>query len=76
MRIDPMSGALSVEATWKAGYPGSAKYAKYLYMSPLASSTGATLSRSFFLLDPPVDCQCGPQPVGRFSALYRVTPDG
>jgi hypothetical protein len=74
VRIDPMSGALSVEATWKAGYPGSAKYAKYLYMSPITSWTGVTLAGSFFLLDPPVNCQCGPQPVGRFSALYRVTP--
>ena len=74
VRIDPMSGALSIEATWKAGYPGSVKYAKYLYMSPIASWTGVTLAGSFFLLDPPVQCQCGPQPVGRFSALYRVTP--
>jgi hypothetical protein len=76
VRLDPMSGALSAEATWKAGYPGSAKYAKYLYMSPITSWTGVTLAGSFFLLDPPVDCQCGPQPVGRFSALYRVTPSG
>jgi hypothetical protein len=76
VHIDPISGALRVEATWKAGYPGSVKYAKYLYMSPLASWTGVTLGGSFFLLDPPIDCQCGPQPVGRFSALYRVTPSG
>jgi hypothetical protein len=74
VRIDAMSGALSIEATWKAGYPGSVKYAKYLYMSPLASWTGVTLAGSFFLLDPPVQCQCGTQAVGRFSALYRVTP--
>jgi hypothetical protein len=74
VRIDPISGALSIEATWKAGYPGSAQYAKYLYMSPITSWTGVTLAGSFFLLDPPVDCQCGTQPVGRFSALYRVTP--
>jgi len=74
VRIDPMSGALSIEARWRAGYPGSTKYAKYLYMSPITSWTGVTLAGSFFLLDPPVDCQCGPQPVGRFSALYRVTP--
>jgi hypothetical protein len=76
VRIDPMSGALSIEATWKAGYPGSAKYAKYLYMSPITSWTGVTFAGSFFLLDPRVQCQCGPQPVGRFSALYRVTPSG
>ncbi len=69
-----MSGVLSIEATWKAGYPGSVKYAKYLYMSPIASWTGVTLAGSFFLLDPPVQCQCGTQPAGRFSALYRVTP--
>jgi hypothetical protein len=74
VRIDPMSGALSIEATWKAGYPGSAEYAKYLYMSPISSWTGVTLAGSFFLLDPPTQCQCGTQPVGRFSALYRVTP--
>jgi hypothetical protein len=71
VRIDPMSGALSIEATWKAGYPGSAKY---LYLSPLTSWTGVTLAGSFFVLDPPFQCQCGTQAVGRFSALYRVTP--
>jgi hypothetical protein len=72
VRIDPTSGALSTEATLKAGYSGSAKY---LYQSPLTSWTGVTVAGSFFLLDPPYQCQCGAQPVGRFSALYRVTPD-
>jgi hypothetical protein len=71
VRIDPMSGALSIEAVLKAGYSGSAKY---LILSPLNSWTGVTLAGSFFLLDPP--CQCGTQSDGRFSALYRVTPDG
>ena len=70
MRIDPVSGALSIEAAWKAGYPGSAKY---LYMSPLTSWTGVTLAGSFFLLDPPVQSQSGTR-LGRFSALYRITP--
>ena len=76
VRIDPISGALSIETTWKAGYPGSAQYAKYLYMSPITSWTGVTLAGSFFLLDPPVQRKCGTQPVGRFSALYRITPSG
>jgi len=71
VRIDPMSGALSIEAALKAGYSGSPKY---LYQSPLTSWTGVTLAGSFFLLDPPVDCQCGTETVGSFSALYRVTP--
>ena len=71
VRIDPMSGALSIEASLKAGYSGSAKY---LYMSPLTSWTGVTLAGSFFLLDPPVPSPSGAQTVGSFSALYRVTP--
>ncbi len=71
VRIDPMSGAVSIEATLKAGYSGSAKY---LYMSPLTAWTGVTLGGSFFVLDPPFHCQCGPGTVGSFSALYRVTP--
>jgi len=71
VRIDPMSGALSIEATWKAGYSGSAKY---LYMSPLTSWTSVTLTGSFFVLDPPVPSPSGTETVGSFSALYRVTP--
>jgi hypothetical protein len=71
VRIDPMSGSLSVEAAWKAGYSGSAKY---LYLSPLTTWTGVTLAGSFFLLDPPFQCQCGIETVGSFSALYRITP--
>jgi hypothetical protein len=71
MRIDPMSGALSIEAAWRAGYSGSAKY---LYLSPLTSWTGVTLAGSFFVLDPPFQCQCGTGTVGSFSALYRITP--
>jgi hypothetical protein len=71
VRIDPMSGASSIDAAWKAGYSGSAKY---LYMSPLTSWTGVTLAGSFFLLDPPFQCQCGTETIGSFSALYRVTP--
>jgi len=71
VRIDPMSGALNIEAAWKAGYPGSAKY---LYLSPLTSWTGVTVAGSFFLLDPPVPSPSGTPTVGRFSALYRVTP--
>jgi hypothetical protein len=71
VRIDPMSGALSIEASWKAGYSGSAKY---IYMSPLASWTGVTLAGSFFVLDPPVPSPSGTATVGSFSALYRVTP--
>lgn len=70
-RIDPMSGALSNEAALKTGYSGSPAY---LNQTPLTSWTGVTLAGSFFLLDPPYQCQCGTQPVGRFSALYRVTP--
>ncbi len=71
VRIDPVSGALSIEAAWKAGYSGSAKY---LYLSPLTSWTGVTLAGSFFLLDPPVPSPSGTETVGRFSALYRITP--
>jgi len=71
VRIDPVSGALSIEAAWKAGYSGSAKY---LYLSPLTSWTGVTLAGSFFLLDPPFQCQSGTETVGSFSALYRITP--
>ncbi len=71
VRIDPMSGGLRLEAAWRTRYSGSAKY---LYLSPLGSWTGVTLAGSFFLLDPPLQCQCGTQTVGRFSALYRVTP--
>ncbi len=71
VRIDPMSGALSTEAALKAGYSGSPAY---LDQTPLTSWTGVTLAGSFFLLDPPYQCQCGTQAVGRFSALYRVTP--
>jgi hypothetical protein len=71
VRIDPMSGALSIEASWKAGYSGSSKY---IYMSPLASWTGVTLAGSFFVLDPPVPSPSGTATVGSFSALYRVTP--
>jgi hypothetical protein len=71
VRIDPVSGALRIEAAWKAGYSGSAKY---LYLSPLTSWTGVTLAGSFFLLDPPVPSPSGTETVGRFSALYRITP--
>jgi len=71
VRIDPRSGALRIEAAWKAGYSGSAKY---LYLSPLASWTGVTLAGSFFLLDPPVPSPSGTETVGSFSALYRITP--
>jgi hypothetical protein len=71
VRIDPMSGAVSIEAAWDTGYSGSAKH---LFLSPLTSWTGVTLAGSFFVLDPPFQCQCGTQAVGRFSALYRVTP--
>lgn len=71
VRVDPMSGALSIEAAWKAGYSGSARY---LYTSPLTSWTGVALAGSFFVLDPPFQCQCGTHPDGGFSALYRVTP--
>jgi hypothetical protein len=64
VRIDPMSGALSIEATWKAGYPGSAKYAKYLYMSPITSWTGVTLAGSFFLLARRSTVSAAPNPLG------------
>jgi hypothetical protein len=71
VRIDPTSGTSITEAAWRTGYKGSGKY---LDMSPLASWTGVTLAGSFFLLDPPFQCQCGTHTGGRFSALYRVTP--
>ncbi len=73
VRIDPMSGSLITEAALKAGYSGSPNY---LDQTPLSSWTGVTLAGSFFVLDPPYQCQCGTQAVGRFSALYRVTPSG
>ncbi len=71
VRIDPASGASITEAAWKTGYTGSGKY---LYMSPLSSWTGVTLAGSFFLLDPPFQCQCATRRAGSFSALYRITP--
>jgi hypothetical protein len=73
-RVAPTSGALRIEATWKAGYLGSATY---LYESPLMSWTGVTLAGSFFVLDPPIpspSIEYGTETVGRFSALYRITP--
>lgn len=71
VRVDARSGTLTVEATWKTGYPGSAKN---LNMSPLFSWDGVTLAGSFFLLDPPLPSASGGGTGGRFSALYRVTP--
>jgi hypothetical protein len=73
VRINPASGASSIEAAWKTGYPGSAKY---LYLSPLTSWNGVSLAGSFFLLDPPLQSQTGAATIGSFSALYRITPAG
>ena len=73
VRMGPASGLLSAEVTLRARYPGSAKY---LYLSPLTSWRGTTLEGSFFLLDPPVPNPAGASTLGRFSALYRVTPAG
>ena len=71
VRMGPASGALSTEVTLRAQYSGSAKY---LYLSPLTSWRGVTLAGSFFLLDPPVPASSVTGTVGRFSALFRVTP--
>lgn len=71
VRMGPASGAVSSEVTLTARYSGSAKY---LYLSPLASWRGVTMTGSFFLLDPPVPSSSGTSAVGRFSALFRITP--
>jgi hypothetical protein len=83
VRVDPMSGGVSTEATLKTKYlvEGPAKHlvvgpTNYLYLSPLTSWRGVTLAGSFFLLDPPVPSSSGTSTAGRFSALYRITPVG
>ncbi|HLX78713.1 MAG TPA: hypothetical protein VKR27_07490, partial [Acidimicrobiales bacterium] len=81
VRIDPMSGEVSVEATLRAKYlvVGPAKHLvvgpnNYLYLSPLTSWKGVTLGGSFFLLDPPAPVPGTSNKLGGFGELYRITP--
>jgi hypothetical protein len=81
VRIDPISGEVSTEATLKAKYlvVGPAKHLvvgpnNYLYLSPLTSWRGVTFAGSFFVLDPPAPVPGTSNKLGGFSALYRITP--
>jgi hypothetical protein len=81
VRVDPVSGRVSTQATLKTNYlvVGPAQHltvgpTNYLYLSPLTSWRGVTLAGSFFLLDPPAPVPGTSNELGGFSALYRITP--